>query len=66
VFDIELKAGIESFDVEIYNQLGSVLKTNHFTYTDKASINISDFSSGIYFVVVKTSFGSVTKRVSKL
>jgi hypothetical protein len=66
VFDIELKAGIESFDVEIYNQLGSLLKTSHVAYTDKATIDISDFSSGIYYVVVKTKMGSVTKRVSKL
>jgi hypothetical protein len=66
VFDIELKSGIESFDVEIYNQLGSVLKSSHLTYTDKATIDISEFSSGIYYVVIKTPMGSITKRVSKL
>ncbi|MBP8033337.1 MAG: T9SS type A sorting domain-containing protein [Bacteroidia bacterium] len=66
VFDIELKAGIESFDVEIYNQLGASLKSTHLTYTDKATIDISEFSTGIYFVVVKTKMGSVTKRVTKL
>jgi hypothetical protein len=66
VFDIELKTGIESFDVEIYNQLGSVLKSSHLTYTDKATIDISDFSSGIYYVMIKTPMGSITKRVSKL
>jgi hypothetical protein len=66
IFDIELKAGIDNFDVEIYNQLGAKLKSEHLTYTDKASIDISEFSSGIYFVVVKTPMGSVTKRVSKL
>ncbi len=66
VFDIELKTGIESFDVEIYNQLGSVLKSSHLTYTDKATIDISEFSSGIYYVVIKTPMGSITKRVSKL
>ncbi|MFN8115156.1 MAG: T9SS type A sorting domain-containing protein [Bacteroidia bacterium] len=66
VFDIELKSGIESFDVEIYNQLGSVLKSTHLTYTDKATIDISEFSSGIYYVVIKTKIGSVTKRISKL
>lgn len=66
IFDIEFKAGIESFDVEIYNQLGSILKSEHLNYTDKASVNISEFSSGIYFVVVKTKMGSVTKRISKL
>lgn len=66
VFDIELKTGIESFDVEIYNQLGSQLKSTHVTYSDKATINISEFSSGIYYVIVKTPMGSVTKRVSKL
>lgn len=66
LFDIEFKAGIESFDVEIYNQLGSLLKSEHLSYTDKATINISELSSGIYFVVVKTKMGSVTKRISKL
>jgi hypothetical protein len=29
-------------------------------------MDISEFSSGIYFVVIKTSMGSVTKRISKL
>lgn len=66
VFDIEFKAGLESFDVEIYNQLGSILKSEHLTYTDKASLNISEFSAGIYFVVIKTKMGSITKRISKL
>ncbi len=66
VFDVELKAGLESFDVEIYNQLGSVIKSTHLSYTDKATIDISEFSSGVYYVVVKTKMGSVTKRVSKL
>ncbi|MES2515581.1 MAG: T9SS type A sorting domain-containing protein [Bacteroidota bacterium] len=66
MFDIELKSGLESFDVEIYNQLGSQLKSSHLTYTDKASVDISEFSSGIYYVVIKTAMGSVTKRVSKL
>lgn len=65
-FDIEFKAGIESFDVEVYNQLGSVLKTNHFSYTDKANIDVSEFSSGIYYIVIKTQMGTITKRVSKL
>ena len=66
LFDLEFKAGIESFDVEIYNQLGSVLKSSHLTYTDKTTIDISDLSSGVYYVVVKTKMGSITKRVSKL
>lgn len=66
VFEIELKAGIESFDVEVYNQLGSQLKSKTFTYTDKASVDISEFSTGIYIVVIKTPMGMVTKRISKL
>ncbi|MDF2450646.1 MAG: large protein [Bacteroidota bacterium] len=66
VFDIEFKSGFDSFDVEIYNQLGSLLLSKHITYTDKASIDISELSSGIYFVVVKTKMGTATKRVSKL
>lgn len=65
-FDIELKAGIESFDVEIYNQLGSLLKSTHLTYTDKTAIDISEFSAGIYFVMVKTKMGSITKKITKL
>ncbi|MES2763160.1 MAG: T9SS type A sorting domain-containing protein [Bacteroidota bacterium] len=66
IFEIGLAVGMESFDVEIYNQLGSQLKSTHVTYTDKATIDISEFSSGIYYVVVKTPIGSVTKKVSKL
>ena len=66
IFEVELKTGIESFDVEIYNNLGSKLQTNHNTYTDKATIDISSFSTGVYFVVIKTKIGSITKRITKL
>ncbi len=66
VFEVEMKAALEKVDVEIYNQLGSKLKTTHLSYSDKAVIDIRDLSSGIYYVTIKTSFGSVTKRVTKL
>ncbi len=66
VFDVELKTGIDNFEVEIYSQLGSKLKSKNYSYTDKATVDISELSSGIYFVVIKTSMGSVTKRISKL
>lgn len=66
MFDIEFKSGLDNFEIEIYNQLGSLLKTSKATYTDKTTINISDLSSGIYYVTVKTQMGSVTKRITKL
>ena len=66
VFDISINASLDSFEVEIYNQLGSKLATSNLSYTDKATIDISNFSPGIYSVVVKTKMGSVTKRISKL
>lgn len=66
LFVVELKAAIEKVEIEIYNQLGSKLKSEKMLYNDKATIDISEFSSGIYYINVKTSFGSVTKRISKL
>jgi hypothetical protein len=66
VFDISINASLDNFEVEIYNQLGSKLATSNLSYTDKATIDISNFSPGIYSVVVKTKMGSVTKRISKL
>ncbi|MES2567567.1 MAG: T9SS type A sorting domain-containing protein [Bacteroidota bacterium] len=66
VFDIEFKSGFESFTVEVYNQLGSLMSSKNLTYTDKASIDIRELSSGIYFVVVKSKMGVATKRVTKL
>lgn len=65
LFQVELKAGLQSFDVDIYSQLGSKIGTSHFEYTDKATVDISQLSSGMYFVVIKTQAGSVTKRISK-
>lgn len=65
-FEISMKASLDKADIEIYNQLGSKMKTAQLSYTDKATVDISDLSSGIYYVVIKTQFGSVTKRISKL
>lgn len=66
IFEIEMQSALEHADIQITNQLGSIVKTVAMNYTDKASVNISDLSSGIYYVTIKTPFGSVTKRVSKL
>lgn len=66
LFVVELKAALEKVEVEIYNQLGSKLKSEKLLYNDKITIDISDFSSGVYYINVKTQFGSVTKRISKL
>jgi PKD repeat protein len=65
-FNIELKSGLASIDVEIYNQLGSKLQSNHLSYTDYGTIDISQLSAGIYYVCIKTEMGSITKRITKL
>ena len=65
-FEIKLNSGVENLNIEILNQLGSIVKTIPAGATDHVSVNINDLSSGVYYIVVKTPFGSVTKRLSKM
>lgn len=66
MFEVEMSSALDKVNIEIYNQLGSKIKSAQMIYTDKTTIDISDLSSGIYYVTVKTQYGSVTKRISKL
>lgn len=65
-FEIKLNSGVENLNIKILNQLGSIVKTIPAGATDHVSVNINDLSSGVYYIVVKTPFGSVTKRLSKM
>jgi len=50
-------------EINIYNVNGKLLKNK--TLTTKDTIDFSPFSSGLYFVEIETSKGSITKRVIK-
>lgn len=65
-FDIGIKAALEHVQIRIMNQFGSLVKSSEMYYEDNTSIDISDLASGIYFVQIKTAYGSVTKRITKL
>lgn len=65
-FDISIKAAVDNIEIRIMNQFGSLVKFEAMHYQDNATIDISEFASGIYFIQIKTAFGSVTKRLTKL
>ena len=48
--------------VEIMNISGEVLKQEHI-YSPTIQINLSNISSGIYFINVKTSKGIISKKI---
>ena len=48
--------------LEISTVLGQVLKTIPITQ-EKTALNLSEFSSGLYFFTLKNDFSQVTKRV---
>ncbi|MCR9182993.1 MAG: FG-GAP-like repeat-containing protein [Flavobacteriaceae bacterium] len=51
-----------STELEISTVLGQVLKTIPVTQ-EKTALNLSEFSSGLYFFTLKNEFSEVTKRV---
>lgn len=65
-FQVSLKAAVDNVEVKVMDQLGALVKTVEMNYEDNKLINISGLANGIYFVTIKTSFGSVTKRITKL
>lgn len=50
--------------VTVYNTIGSLVASKKIT-TQEFDLNLSSLDSGVYFVVIKTKEGSVTKKVVK-
>ena len=57
-------SGISTYEVTIYNSVGQ-LALSHHNQGANATIYLSDFSSGIYYVKLVTEFGVVTKKIIK-
>ncbi len=51
----------EILEITLYNTLGTNIKIN----LTNESIDLSDISSGIYFLRLKTSKGMITKKIMK-
>lgn len=51
--------------IEIYNSLGSIIYSTEIENV-KTEIDLSNQSSGIYFVIIKTENNSITKKIIKL
>ena len=58
---IESNNRIEFLEITLYNALGKTIKIN----LSNESINLSDISSGIYFLSIRTSKGMITKKIMK-
>ena len=63
-FTIELSNTNEPVTIELYNVIGDVIK-KQITSESKTSIDLTAYSSGVYFVKVSTTNGSDTKRLVK-
>ena len=58
---IESNNQFEFFEITLYNALGKTIKIN----LSNESIDLSDISSGIYFLSIRTSKGMITKKIMK-
>jgi polyhydroxybutyrate depolymerase len=58
---IESNNQFEFFEITLYNALGETIKIN----LSNESIDLSDISSGIYFLSIRTSKGMITKKIMK-
>jgi hypothetical protein len=51
--------------IEIYNSLGSIIYSTEIENV-KTEIDLSNQSSGIYFILIKTENNPIAKRIIKL
>jgi len=58
---IESNNQFEFFEITLYNALGKTIKIN----LSNESIDLSDISSGIYFLSIRTSKGMINKKIMK-
>ncbi len=49
--------------VKLFDQMGNLLQNNSVVNKFSTKINLSDFSQGIYFIVIETNQGVVTKKI---
>ena len=58
---IESNNRFEFLEITLYNALGKTIKIN----LSNENIDLSDISSGIYFLIIRTSKGMITKKIMK-
>ena len=58
---IESNNRFEFLEITLYNALGKTIKIN----LSNENIDLSDISSGIYFLSIRTSKGMITKKIMK-
>ena len=62
---LNFKKGAEA-DFRIYDQLGKLVRYQPNVYISQPySIDISELSSGIYFIRINSDIGTITKRLIK-
>lgn len=61
---IKLNSNFNNATVEVVDLLGNVISST--TLNTNATISIADKPKGIYYVIVKTEKGTVTKKITKL
>lgn len=66
IFTVKMAKSFANTELIITNQLGEIVQEKQMVFEDSATLNISDFTSGIYYITVKTPIGSITKRITKL
>lgn len=64
-FQINIEKQASDFDIELYNQIGSLVYTETVKNSNQAFVNVKNLSSGMYILVIKTKYGTVNKRISK-
>jgi len=66
LFNVEtILAKEEVVNLTVTNMLGQEIKTDSFWHTEKYTLNLEHYPSGVYFVKVKTNTGSLVKKIVK-
>lgn len=62
---LDLGENYNAVNLEFFNSLGKLIKTENYENVSKIRITMQDFTSGVYFVNVKTPKKETTIRLVK-
>lgn len=57
---------LNQFDLRLTNMLGQIVYRNKSPLIEKSAIDISQFKSGTYFLILENAHSKITKRIVKL
>ncbi len=66
LFHVNFNNANENAVIEVYNQMGKLIEVIDNVINSEYKLDLSEYSTGIYFVVLKSSRGIQTKKIQKI